>query len=154
MRKDKGLNALSTLLHGIADLLADESARNPEFAARVEQLLTRVATSVFSIPSLKSVLDKYALSERAAIAHASAPSPEAVVDIYAQWAEFGESKFRAWLRHVPVPGLRSLIRTHGFDPARRTTRWNDVDKLADFIADALRARLARGAAFMDRGKQE
>ena len=62
----------------------------------------------------------------------------------------GEEGFRLWLRDVPVPVLRAVIRAQDFDPTRRTAKWIDASKLATFIADNLRARLARGAALLDR----
>ena len=40
---------------------------------------------------------------------------------------------------------------HDLDPTRRTAKWREAEKLADFIADGLRARLARGSGFIGRG---
>jgi len=137
MRKEKELSALSARLHGVADLVANESARNPEFAARVERLLAGVSTS-----------------KRAAIRRSSTPSLESVPDIYAERTARGPTGFRAWLRALPVPVLRAVIRAQDLDPARRTPKWTDAETLAGFIDQGLDARLARGSAFMDRGKEE
>jgi hypothetical protein len=45
--------------------------------------------------------------------------------------------------HSPIP-----IRENDFDPERRTTKWTETEKLATFIVDNLRARMALGSAFM------
>ena len=132
MRKEKELIAL---LRGIADLLAEESARNPEFAASLDRLLSGLSTPK-PAPSPTT--------------RAPARAPESMPDIHAEWKARGETEFRRWLRDVPVPALRAVIRAQDFDPTRRTAKWIDAGKLAAFIADGLRARLARGSAFIDR----
>ena len=55
-----------------------------------------------------------------------------------------------WLRDEPIQALRALIRKHDLDPARRTSKWKEAEKLSEFIADNLRSRLARGASFLGR----
>lgn len=128
MRKEK---ALIGLLRGLVDLLAEESARNPEFAGRVESLLS-------------------ALPERKArpIKPEIPPSSENLPDIHAEWNARGETEFRLWLRDQPTPVLRAVIRSQDLDPTRRTIKWREPEKLAEFIADGLSARLSRGSAFI------
>jgi hypothetical protein len=75
-------------------------------------------------------------------------------DIHAEWNARGDANFRLWLRDQPMPVLRAVIRAQDFDPTRRTAKWKEVQKLADFIADNLRARLSRGAAFIRRHTNE
>jgi len=113
-------------------LLADESERNPAFAERLDSLL-------LSLPE----------SRRPAAAKRTARNTRATLpDVHAEWAARGETDFRLWLRDQPVPTIRALIRAHDLDPARRTDKWKDGEKLADFVAEGLRARLARGSAFI------
>jgi hypothetical protein len=133
MRKEK---ALIRLLRGLVDLITDEVGRNPDFAARMDNVLA-------SLPAEPSKPAK----QRAA------PSAE-LPDVHAEWNQRGEADLRLWLRDQPVAILRALIRTHGFDPTRRTARWKEPEKLAEFIADGLKARLARGASFLGRGDAE
>ena len=52
----------------------------------------------------------------------------------------------------PVNVLRALIRTHDLDSTRRTVKWKEGEKLAAFIAEGMRARLARGSSFIGRGQ--
>lgn len=130
MRKEKTLIAL---LRGMADLLAEESARNPEFANKIDVLLSELAE--------RKVRPKKVMA-------ASVLPAEQLPDIYAEWNSKGESEFRLWLRNQPLTVLRALIRSQDFDSTRRTTKWKEAEKLAAFIADGLRARMARGAAFI------
>lgn len=133
MRKEK---ALMRLLRGLVDLLAEESARNPEFSNKLEALLSE-------LPKKKTNLEK-------------APAtllPEDLPDIHAEWNARDEIDFRLWLRDQPIPILRALIRAEDLDATRRTSKWKEAEKLADFITDSLRARQARGSSFIGRGNQ-
>jgi len=134
MRKEK---ALITLLQGLVKLVAEESERNPEFGAKVEGLL-------------RDVPDKHATPKKAI-----ARQPESSVpDIHTEWNRRGEVEFRLWLRDQPINTLRSIVRSQDFDPTRRTIKWKESEKLAEFIADGLRSRLARGSAFIGMGGTE
>lgn len=134
MRKEK---ALIALLPGLVSLVAEESAQNPEFAAKIERLLS-------DLPAKKRPLKNPAAKNK---------SPEQLPDIYAEWSSRGETDFRLWMRDQPVPILRAIIRGQDFDPQRRTNKWKEAEKLADFITDGLRARLSRGFAFIGRDEK-
>jgi hypothetical protein len=134
MRKEK---ALITLLRGIVDLLAEESARQPQFAARLESLLS-------TLPERRGPAQKPAKRQ------SSARLP----DIYGEWTARGEADFRLWLCDQPVAVLRAVIRAQDLDPTHRAAKWKETEKLAGFIADSLRARLSRGSAFIGRGANE
>jgi hypothetical protein len=129
MRKEK---ELMVLLRGLVDLLAEEASRNPAFADKLEHLMTPV-------PTRKN-------AERAKRKSVSVHVP----DLHAELTARGEAEFRLWLRDLSVPVLRALIRANDFDPVRRTSKWREGEKLATFIADGLRARMARGSAFIGR----
>lgn len=134
MRKEK---TLINLLRGLVDLLADESARNPEFSSKLDTLLSE-------LPEKKATAKKVA----------KATPPEHLPDIHAEWIARGEIDFRLWLRDQPVPVLRAVIRAEDLDATRRTVKWKDAEKLADFITDSLQARQSRGSAFIGRGTKE
>lgn len=134
MRKEK---TLIGLLRGLVALLAEESARNPEFASKVDTLLSE-------LPERKAVPKK----------PTKTPSPEHLPDIHAEWNARGETDFRLWLQGQPIPVLRALIRSEDLDSTRRTAKWREAEKLAAFIADSLRARQSRGSAFLGRGTLE
>lgn len=134
MRKEKELIGL---LRGLVGLLAEECARNPEFSSKLDALLS-------------------GLPERAATAKKAAKTlpPQHLPDIHAEWNVRGETDFRLWLRDQPIPVLRLLIRAEDLDATRRTAKWKEAEKLADFITENLRARQARGSAFIGRGTKE
>lgn len=133
MRKEK---ALVGLLRGLVDLLAEESARNPEFSNKLDTLLSE-------LPKNKATTKK-----------AAVPPPENLPDIHAELIARGETDFRLWLRDQPVPVLRAVIRAEDLDATRRTVKWKETEKLADFIAGSLCARQSRGSAFIGRGSKE
>lgn len=133
MRNEK---ALIRLLRGLVDLLADEAGSNPDFAVRLDDVLHELPAKV------------------AKPAKQRAMPPAELPDVHSEWNQRGETEFRLWLRDQPIPVLRALIRTHNFDPTRRTSKWKEPEKLSGFIADSLRARMARGSSFLGRGITE
>nr|AWL99398.1 hypothetical protein CIT40_04740 [Bradyrhizobium amphicarpaeae] len=118
------------LLRGLVDLLALEADRNPDFANRLDIVLNSLPAKIGRSPK------------------ALGASQENAPDVYSKWEEIGETEFVLWLRALSKETLRAIIRANGFDPAGRTPKWKDVEKLSSFIEDSLRARLARGASFM------
>jgi len=120
------------------ELLADESARNPAFAERLDSLVS-------------------ALPESRRPQAPKRPAREtgtAVPDVHAEWTARGETDFRLWLRDQSIATIRAVIRAQDLDPARRTSKWKDTEKLADFVAEGLRARLSRGSAFIGTTRSE
>lgn len=134
MRKEK---ALIGLLRGLVDLVAEESVLHPAFALKLDTLLTE-------LPKRKAAPKRSAIT----------PLPEHLPNIHAEWTARGETDFRLWLRGQPIPVLRAIIRAEDFDATRRTTKWKETEKLAEFIADSLRSRQSRGSAFIGRGFQD
>lgn len=130
MRNEK---ALIGLLRGLIDLLAEEAGRNAEFAARLDVLLSVLPTR--ATPSRKTVKLE----------------TETLPDVHAELVARGEAEFQLWLNGQPVQVLRALIRTHDLDSTRRTVKWKEAEKLAAFIAEAMRSRLSRGSSFIRRG---
>lgn len=135
MRNEK---ALIALLRGLVDLLAEESAQNPEFASKIERLLS-------GLPEKKTIKKVPVVKK---------PTREPLPDVHAEWNARGETSFRLWMREQPIPVLRAVIRAQDLDPTRRTTKWKDAEKLAEFIADNVRLRVSRGSAFIGRGVAE
>lgn len=129
MRSQK---ALVALLRGLVDVLADESERNPIFAERLDGLLSALPEARRSKAAKRAARD----------------TRTALPDVHAEWTARGETDFRLWLRDQPMPTIRAVIRAQDLDPTRRTSKWKDAEKLADFVAEGLRARLARGSAFI------
>jgi hypothetical protein len=131
MRKEK---ELIVVLRGLVDLLADEAARNSDFANKLD-----------------SVLNSLPAQERSAKQKLARGSVNSLPDLHSEWSARGEVEFIAWLRELPIAILRALIRSNDFDPVGRTSKWKETEKLSSFIVDSLRARMARGSAFMSKG---
>jgi hypothetical protein len=130
MRKEK---ELIEMLRGLVKLIADESTQNQKFADKLEILLSELPEKKNKPKKTKSKLSR-----------------EKLPDIHAELNARGETEFRLWLRDQPVPVLRALISAEDFDATRRTTKWKEPEKLADYIADRLQERQARGSAFLGR----
>jgi hypothetical protein len=131
MRNEK---ALIKMLRSLLDLLAQEAARNPAFAESLDKVLQ-------DLPA-----------KRGRGSGAARRSPVVLPDVHGEWAKRGEDEFRLWLRDQPLDVLRLIIRVQDFDPTRRTSKWKEGQKLADFIVERLRARLAKGSSFLARGE--
>lgn len=131
MRSEK---ALIKLLRSLVDLLGEEASRNPAFADRLDAVLQ-------SLPV-----------DRPKAASAQSPTSEQMPDIHSELAARGEADFRLWLRDLSVSTLRAIIRAQDFDSTRRTSKWKEAEKLAEFIADSLRARMSKGASFIGRSE--
>lgn len=132
MRKEK---ALIDMLRRLVHLLAEESGRNPNFAAKLDDLLAELPTKTSS-------------GKKTSPRSTNIPLP----DIHAELNKRGELDFRLWLRDQPVTLLRALMRAHDLDPTRRTSKWSEPEKLADFILEGLRARMSRGGSFLGRDR--
>jgi hypothetical protein len=59
--------------------------------------------------------------------------------------------FEHWLAELEIPVLRALVRKHDLAPVKRTQKWREPEKFAKLIADQIRARMQRGAAFLTTG---
>jgi len=135
MRKEK---ALITMLNNLVSLLAEESASNPEFASKLNNLLS-------DLPVRKKAHAKKAKQKLDAVD---------IPDVHKMWNNLGKTDFQLWLRDQSIPVLRAVIRLEDFDPTHRTSKWKEVEKLADYIADYIDARQSRGSSFMGRSEKD
>jgi len=128
MRNEK---VLISLIRKLADFLSEECTRNPEFAVHLASLLPNFPESqIKKEKKIKTIVQTE------------------LPDIHSEWNARGDADFRLWIRDQPITILRAIIRSQGFDPTRRTIKWKEAEKLADFISDNLRARFSRGASFI------
>lgn len=123
---------LTGLLRDLAHLLEEEAARNVEFAARLDVLLT---------PALRS---PHSRNSRAR----GQPHSAGVPDVLSALEEKGEEEFRFWLRPFDVATLKAIIKSNGFDVARSSQKWTDPDKFINLIVGQASARLRRGSGFL------
>ncbi|WP_250469519.1 hypothetical protein [Caballeronia sp. GAFFF2] len=161
----------------LARVVVEEEAVYPGFAVRLGAVLVSVGQEVeaaaaptavqvpAAVPSpiqvaaeVASAVPAYAAAADAdadAVPTLRARSPKiALPDVHKEFAKLGDEGLRIWLRSLAVETLRAIIRREDMDAARRASRWRDVGRLAEFIADALEARRNRGAAFIGRESRD
>lgn len=128
MRNEK---AVVALIRKLAKVISDEADRNPEFAAELAAL--------FPYKEGGGAIQREPKEERV---------KPAIPDFHAKWATLGEEEFRYWARDLSVDLLRAIVKDEDLDPTRKTARWKDAEKLANFLADGMKARKERGSSFL------
>jgi len=123
---------LTDVLHDLVALLEDEAARNPQFAASLDDILA-------GLPSR---------AQRARRSDRQILPPTDIPDVFAALAAKGEEEFRFWLRSIDLPELKAIIKMHGFDPGKAAQHWTDPDKFLALVADQTISRMKRGSAFL------
>src|SRR5947207_15703943 len=112
MREEK---ILIRIFRKVAELIGDEASRNPDFAAKLEAIVSELAAG-----------------KKAASKKKPAAIPSDLPDVFAEWKTRRHSDFILWLKDQPSMVLRAEIKAHEFDPTRRTSKWKDPEKLAHF----------------------
>lgn len=140
MRKE---NSLITLLRNLIDELEVEIERNPRLGLKLEALVTNGTANSSARDKLENQDENHRNLDQ-----------NSLPDVHKEWVVRGPHEFRIWLRREPVPVLKAIIRQEDLDAARRASRWKDPEKLADFIAEGLKARMSRGSAFMSKTAQQ
>lgn len=120
---------LTPILRNLLLLIDEEAARNPEFAARLEDIMAE-------------------LPARSARPPRPPRTPVEIPDVFAALQDKGEVEFGFWVRTLDLVTLKAVIRANGFDPAKASQRWTDPDKFVALIVEQTVARLKRGSAFL------
>ena len=123
---------LARALRSLLSLVEEEAARNPSFAARLEEVSS-------SLPTASRKKKSKDIPAR--------PAKE-VPNVFEIQREKGEDEFRFWLRSLDLHLLKAIVKANGFDPGKNSQRWSEPDKFADLIAEQTTARLRRGSAFL------
>jgi hypothetical protein len=128
------MRSTQNLTRAVRDLLTlvdEEANRNPLFAERLEAIASRLScTTIKKVSKPKPA--------------AAEPPPDAIRNLQVK----GEEEFRFWLRSLDLKTLKAIIKINGFDPAKASQRWRDLDKFVALIAEQTAARLRRGSAFL------
>ena len=130
MRSEK---ILVDFLKKIVSVVYDECNSNPEFAKKIDQVLSEI-----HMPN-KSSRSKKKQDE---------PVAEAIPELYNEWHARDEVDFAIWLLEHPVPVLHATIRSYELDARKQATKWKAAKKLSDFIVDKLRTKVTRGSSFI------
>lgn len=124
---------LTRALRSLITLVEEEASRNPDFAQRLEAIVSDLPSATAGKKSQKTKS-----------AEAEAPPP----DVLAAYEAKGEGEFRFWLRDFDIVTLKAIVRANGFDPGKSSQRWTEPDKFIGLIAEQTDARLRRGSAFL------
>ena len=103
---------LASAFRSLLALVEEEATRNPSFAARLEDISSRLpATS----------------AKRATRSRPAGPV-EAPPNVFAVRQEKGDEEFRFWLRSLNIRLLKAIVKANGFDPGKTSQRWTEPDK--------------------------
>jgi hypothetical protein len=123
---------LANAFRSLLALVEEEAARNPEFAARLEEISSPLPAS----------------PKKRAISNKSAGPAESLPNVFAMCQEKGDQEFRFWLRSLNPRLLKGIVKANGFDPGKTSQRWTEPDKYVELISEQTAARLRRGSAFL------
>jgi hypothetical protein len=124
---------LTRALKALVALVEEEAARNPDFAQRLEAVVSELPTS-----KSRKKTSKTKRSDEVSD----------IPDVIKRFQELGESEFHYWLRDFDLPTLKAIVKANGFDPGKTSQRWTEPDKFIALIAEQTAARLRRGSAFL------
>ena len=117
--------------------MSDESAMENMTPAWISDTLRRIAEAARAKPDL-------AAATRDAIFESG------LFDIFGAGERFnpvdvldtgGEDALRAHLTQLDLAQLRALVRAHGYDPDRETTRWRSAPRFIDWIVEKAKIQL-------------
>jgi hypothetical protein len=123
---------LVKVLKDLAELVAEEADRNPDFANRLDMILREVAVANYGVSTKKvKSLDLD------------------IPDVFTEYETREEGDFINWLSAYELDVLKSIIKTNAFDSTRRSYKWKDKSKVTQLILEQIKARLNRGSAFLE-----
>ena len=118
------------ILRRLFKVVIEEAENNPEFSAKIEQILSPQAPAKKSSPAKKT-------SNRRDLP---------VLDPVKALAE-GEDSLREKLHTLTEKQLKDIIAHYGMDPAKQAMKWKKLDRLIDRIIEESRRIATRGDAF-------
>ena len=121
--------SLRSKLLAIANAVADEADRNPEFAEQINLALGWVSAQ--------------AKPKRRRGRRRDAP----VLDPFEVYEE-GEVALRNALAQLEVEQLKDIVAHHGMDLQKLAMRWKTAGRLIDLIVERVVERSEKGSAFM------
>lgn len=123
----------------LAEAIAEEAERNPNFASRLERALGALAE-----PAATKSRDRLPRDLGQRVRHGRR-SP-AVLDPISVYRE-GEETLRNRLRQLSQDQLRDVVAEYGMDPDKLAMKWKSADRLIDRIVEVSRGRATKGDAF-------
>jgi hypothetical protein len=122
------LKKLRAFLRRLADLIADEAERNPDFAAQLQEVVA---------PAVK-VRDGQPRKSQAQL------PAEHPFEVY---RARGEEGLKSWLESLDITALKAVVRQHRLDPSRLSDKWKTKERFVTLILERVPARLKQGDVF-------
>ncbi|MBI4295248.1 MAG: hypothetical protein HY669_03680 [Chloroflexi bacterium] len=125
------LKDLRRRLKTLADAIADEAERNPEFAKSVNDLFGIAPAQETKRKNGKTLV----------------PDPFEVLRLK------GNEGFNQWLNALSIQELRAIVRQQRFDPSRLSDKWKTKDRFVLLIIGRVESRSKQGDTFRSYGKE-
>lgn len=142
------MNLKGTLVR-IATVVADEAVRNPDFYARLEEVLSGMKASTVRSssaagipPAGREAESGYGDSEK----RRRGRRAPAVLDPIAL-AVHGEAELREQLSDLDLELLHDIVAQYGMDPGKLVMKWRDRDRIIDRVVEVAMGRATKGDAF-------
>lgn len=133
----KATKKITKALRALAKVLEEEAGKNPEFDAKIEDILEGLIGNTTNrenpsdqIPTQGAVSDE-------------------LPDVFEELERLGPEEFAFSLRAYDTRILKAIVSSNGFDPEKKSARWTEPDKFIALIKQQMEARLRRGAAFLE-----
>jgi len=124
---------LKSRLTKLAAAVAEQAARDPSFAAKLEEIIGGIAGK-------SSARAKTAGVRKGGRRAAAALDPVAI-------AQKGPDVLRHALSRLDVGQLLDIVAEYGMDPGKLVMKWKDRDRIVDRIIEASMTRATKGDAF-------
>jgi len=126
---------LKKILLDLARVIADQTERDPVFAAQIIAAL-----------GLKDHARPKAEPKRGGTDRPRNRRPAAILDPL-QIVRVSEAQLRERLSELTLDELRDVVADYGMDPGKLVMKWKDADRIADRIVELSLARAQKGDAF-------
>ena len=141
--------ALSTILAGLAAVIAEEALNNVKFRARLNEVIDERGQSTGLTPHEEPVAQvaresKGAPTKAKPKRRRRSPGPWDPYDVY---AEVGEVGLKDRLSQLELEQLRDIVAEHGMNTDGLAMRWTKADRVIGRIVDRVVDRAAKGDAF-------
>lgn len=124
---------LKTRLAKLAAAIADQAARDPAFASKIEEIMAGSASNPGK-------------SARSPAVRKGGRRAPARIDPVAV-AQSGEETLREALRPLDLGQLLDVVAEYGMDPGKLVMKWKDSDRVIDRIVEVSLSRATKGDAF-------
>lgn len=128
---------LRTRLAKLAAAVAEQAARDPEFAAKLEGIMGGGAGASPGRPARPARAEGARKGGRRAAARLDP------VDL----ARLGPEHLRDALGSLDLAQLLDIVAEYGMDPGKLVMKWKDRDRIIDRIVETAIARATKGDAF-------